>query len=159
MTPNSQTGQSEPPAVSVPAAEPAPVGATAVNLPPETAMPGSDLSQTRAPEAEDGPELEMPSALPAPTVIDLPGKIRASEQDSLPASSPIEAIAAQAPNTETAETAQDETGQDGAEPIASTTEPSASESVQDSAAPALPSPALDLSTPPDLSDLRALRRD
>lgn len=160
LTPNSQFEQSEPPAVSAPAAEPAPVGATAVNLPPETAMPGSDLSQTEAPEADDGRALERPSAQSAPASIEMPGKIRASDQDSLPESSSAEAIDSQTP-AEGAEMVEetDAAGQDGTESLASTADPDASESDQDSAAPVLPSPSLDLSTPPDLSDLRRLQRN
>lgn len=165
LTSNPPSGQMEPPAVSAPAAEPAPIGATAENLPPQAEMPGSDLSQTEAPEAEDDPEVQTPSAQTAPASIDLPGKVPASGQDSLPATSSGGAMAAQttagtAVATEESDaTWLDEEGREDADSGAMNTLPSASESDQGSEAPSLPSPSLDLSTPPDLSDLRRLQRE
>lgn len=165
LTANSQSGQMEPPAVSAPAAEPAPVGTTAANLPPQAEMLGSDLSKTEAPEAEEDPAVQTPSTQTAPAPIELPGKVPASDQDSLPATSSGGAIPAQT-TAESATATGDadvtgpaEQGGEDADSAATLSDPSAAQGDQGSEAPALPSPSLDLSTPPDLSDLRSLKRD
>ncbi|RMC32411.1 hypothetical protein [Paracoccus alkanivorans] len=142
---SSPSERSEPSAVSAPASEPAPVAVTGAELPPEAVVPGSELSQSETPETEEGLGFDLPSSQSAPAAPEAPGKVRASGQDSLPASTPVEAIAAQPPEEEVRP--------------ANSSGPSVAESEQETTVPDLPSPALDLSTPPDLSDLRALQRD
>lgn len=142
---SSPSERSEPSAVSAPASEPAPVAVTGAELPPEAVVPGSELSQSETPETEEGLGFGLPSSQSAPDAPEAPGKVRASGQDSLPASAPAETIAAQPPEEELRP--------------ANSSDASVAESEQETTVPDLPSPALDLSTPPDLSDLRALQRD
>ena len=66
-------GQADAPAVSAPAAEPAPVAVTADDARPETSDTGSIRAASEGPEAVEGADVTRPEALGLPELPSLPG--------------------------------------------------------------------------------------
>ena len=177
--PDGRMAPAEAPAVSAPAAEPAPVTVTGDNRRPQT-------EQAEGPALtvpEDGgaaPDLSRPDALALPDAPAMPQMGGVEAQDDAPAR-PAETEPQPAPSAETnAETATETEGATGSVEVASPAsdaatnegdnvpqppQPAAEDASEDDAqtdlpaAPSLPSPSLDLSLPPDLSDLRKLERN
>ncbi|WP_347138534.1 hypothetical protein [Paracoccus sp. SSK6] len=124
--------QAEAPAVMAPTSEPAPVALTAADPRPQPAGDGGGPVQGAPSAGEDAPRLDRPAALPQPTALAAPDRAAADAPDAAPA------VPAEEPAPIPPATAQPE---------------------QQIPTPGLPAPVLDLSLPPDLSDLQGLTRD
>lgn len=133
--------QSDAPAVSAPAAEPAPVAVTSEDVRPEAAL--AEPAPQRPAEGEASPSFARPASPGAPLVGTAPGMAALSGPDRLPGVFPgAEPPPLQAPTA--VQPAPEE-----APPPPFAAMPS----------PRLPAPGLDLSLPPDLSDLLVLERN
>lgn len=155
--PASRMDQTEAPAVSAPAAEPAPVAITGPVERPEARMPGGNLTPTPMPEGEAAPDFARPSVLDAPSLVTAPDMAGASDPDQIPEARPV---AADQPGIapEPAPEIGPETDSAAAPEPATQVPAAGSAPVPVTATPARPSSAPDLSTPPDLSELRGLNR-
>ncbi|SNT71664.1 hypothetical protein [Paracoccus seriniphilus] len=147
--PSARSGPRDAPAVAAPAAEPAPVAITGDNERPQTQDDPRQPAQITASGSSEGPELTRPAALDSPVLNVAPQMAISAEQDQTP---------------ETRFVFEERPAPEEPKPVAAATaprQPAASPAVEDGAerAPAMPSPGLDLSLPPDLSDLRSLGRD
>lgn len=160
--PAARLDQSEAPAVTAPAAEPAPVTVTGDARRPETAdQDGPGLAQPDA--GESAPVLDRPEAMPAPDLQQAPQMVGQGGQDSAPgrpdvpvAEEPVQ-VAPVEVETETEEPTEESMVELRAEP-----EPEPAPApipAEQAPAPVLPAPAPDLSLPPDLTDLRSMERN
>ena len=122
--------QAEAPAVVAPTSEPAPVALTAADPRPQPLGEQDGPVQDAPAAGEVAPQLDRPAVLPLPVAPAAPDRARAETPDAAPA-----VPAAEPPSLV-------QPGQ--AVPTRT---------------PGLPAPALDLSLPPDLSDLQGLTRD
>lgn len=89
--PAARMDQTEAPAVSAPAAEPAPVAITGPVERPEARMPGGNLTPTPMPEGEAAPDFARPSVLDAPSLVTTPDMAGASDPDQIPEARPVAA--------------------------------------------------------------------
>lgn len=160
----SRFGQSEAPAVSAPAAEPAPVALTDPAARPDTDAPIRELSLSAPPmQTEEQPQFDRPAVIGAPVAALLPGMAQTGSPDDLPAA-PL-ALPDETPALPAAAPAGDNAAEDPAElavevaPPAVPAAPISNDTPAVTATPSLPSPGPDLSMPPDLSDLRGLQRN
>lgn len=119
-------------AATTPADDSVPVRELPSDMQPESVVP----TQPDMPEAEEMPGFDLPATQPAPNAGDRPGLADQQGPESPPAAVALTASDPQNEDTEL----QTETTE------------------RQSTAPALPAPSLNLSTPPDLSELRALER-
>ncbi|MDB6179422.1 hypothetical protein PAF17_18210 [Paracoccus sp. Z330] len=143
--PSAGSGPRDAPAVGAPAAEPAPVAVTGDNERPQTQDETGIAAPTAPQSGTDTPELTRPAALDAPVLNAAPGMAVTAGRDELPRSGFIfDNVPAADPRPQNP---QDPADPDMAE---------AGETLQ---APRLPSPGLDLSLPPDLTELRSLGRE
>lgn len=152
--PPDRVDQAEAPAVSAPAAEPAPVAVTSDVQRPVAPDPGP--TRPDAPAPVDAVEFDRPGALELPAMSELPGFAGAGAADELPQESPVaEALPAPDPLPEP-EPLPEPGPQPEPEPQP---EPQREPGPQPEPEP-LPVPgraapvAPDLSLPPDFSDLR-----
>lgn len=142
MESDTQSRHTDAPAVSAPTAEPAPVAITDPGAQPATGAPDAKLTETQEPQSEDAPEPDLSVSLEAPDVMKAPQMIGSAEPDEAPAigaANAGEGDEVDAPALPEVVPVEKGESQDVADP------------------PALPSPVIDLSTPPDLSDLRVQR--
>lgn len=140
-------GLTEAPAVAAPTAEPEPVASAApLQLPDPTAEDAPAIGGLLVPHAETAVQVIGMQPMTAPELPGAPAGLAAPATDeSGPDDSPV--LAAPAP--ELAEP----------EPVAPAPEPEPTPA-SETPTPAQPqAPSLDLSTPPDLTDLRALERN
>lgn len=206
--PGGRMDLSDAPAVSAPAAEPAPVAITDTGERPDTLDAASDPGQS-APEAGgDAPDLARPGALEAPSVAKAPSFGQADRPDTAPSpaapaeapedtdgatsvdadDAPVDTRPGDATPTADADdpvessqvsaetVGETDTPDDSSDPAPAAADPAppavtveqnlveapeteVAEPSDPAIAPGLPAPALDLSLPPDLSDLRLLERD
>lgn len=148
-------GQSEAPAVSAPAAEPSPVALTAPTERPRAEAPGEDLRLSAPEQSDAAPQFDRPGTLSSPDRPQAPQMAGLGAPDRLPATPPAEAVLATP--SEAAPDRDEKADGAPARPAApGVTRPAPVATPQPAIAPRLPSPSLDLSTPPDLSDLRGL---
>lgn len=141
-TPADRLDQTEAPAVAPPEAEPAPLAVSdPVSRPHADDGIGADQgpAQPAIATGEAQADFDRPAATVAPAMPDGPSAPRAADRDVLPGTYPVAA-----PVT-------------SATPIAPL--PASPLPVAPGQTPGLPRPALDLSTPPDLSDLKELDRN
>lgn len=143
-----------------PVVRPSPLAATApadeavsarelpAELRPDSGMP----AQSELPESETMPEFDLPGAQPVPTGGEAPALVGLEAPDSLPATAIPQLAEPQI--TEQKQLSGQEQDSDAVEQDAG-----GQEAAQASPTPVLPAPSLDLSMPPDLSELRALERD
>lgn len=139
--------QSEAPAVVAPAAEPAPIALSEPVGRPEAPAADGGLSPATLPGAEESPAIRRPEQIAPPSVAALPGFAAQSAPDRAavtPSSVTPPTDAAPNPPAIAAIPA----------PVVAPPQP-----LPPAAAPLMPAPALDLSLPPDLSDLRLLERN
>ncbi|MBU3030500.1 hypothetical protein [Paracoccus marinaquae] len=151
--PSARLDQSDAPAVRAPAAEPAPVTVTGSNARPETPQ---DRSAPQSPAVgEATPQITRPDRLDLPVLGLAPALGPSDQRDRVPGPLPVAAPPDQRlPQAKPEEPATAA----GTAQAATTPAPSVPVSVP-APTPAMPTPALDLSLPPDLSDLRSLERN
>jgi hypothetical protein len=135
-------GQAEAPAVSAPAAEPAPVAVIGENHRPETSRQGMAQDLAAPEPGGASPDLETPDVLTRPGQQPAPLMGEQGGQDALPAR--MTAATADAAPPQAVSPPAADTGRGDADTPQ---------------APAMPAPTPDLSLPPDLSDLRMMERD
>lgn len=141
MVSDTQSRQTDAPAVSAPVEEPAPVAITDPGTQPATDLPDTSLTGTQEPQQiEDMPKTDLPIVLEVPRVMEAPEMIGGAEPDHVPTVVPT--VAGEGEQIIPKEVIV--TPVEREEPDSS------------SVSPSLPNPGLDLSMPPDLSDLRVL---
>ncbi|MGR3655822.1 hypothetical protein [Paracoccus sp. (in: a-proteobacteria)] len=175
--PGSRMRQSEAPAVAAPAAEPAPVALTGDNRRPQTEPARGPALASPEDDAGDAPDLTRPDAISAPAAPAVPRMAGAGAQDEAPArptasqgdaartapARPADETAPDAAAVTPAATAESVPQPANVDPAAAGSRSDAADPAvsggSDAVAPSMPQPSLDLSLPPDLSDLRSLERD
>lgn len=185
-TPAPRMDQADAPAVSAPAAEPAPVAITEIDTRPDAPEDAARPAQTSPVAGEDAPDIARPGSLDVPTMTQAPQMTLSGDPDALPDAPAMRTAPPDAADTSASARAPESTDAAVARPAepASTPVPPRSDTIDaqavaaasqqdardadrprepartDSATvPAMPAPALDLSLPPDLSDLRAMERN
>ncbi len=152
--PASRMDQADAPAVSAPAAEPAPVAITDSDSRPEAPEGAAGRAQAQPAPGDAAPDVAQPGALDMPVMPDAPQMAGFGDRDERPQTAAIRADDPTPPADPAGEPAVSAEGREPSRP--ERPEPAQDETTT---APAMPSPSLDLSLPPDLSDLRALQRD
>ncbi|MCF3972271.1 hypothetical protein [Paracoccus salsus] len=145
--PADRLDQSDAPAVSAPAAEPAPVAITGSNARPEVPGDAAQPAQDLPAAGETAPAFERPQPLDSPLRRSVPDMALSGEADRSPA----------APGPATPQPVAADPDAEAAQPGDETAP--AADTGDAMRAPAMPAPALDLTLPPDLSDLRLRRED
>lgn len=144
-TPSPRLDQSEAPAVTAPAAEPAPITVTGDARRPEAATAGDGPGLTPPEIEEIAPVPHVSPASQSPVSRQAPQMAGEAGQDNIPELSAV--------LPDQGEADQGISGQ-AAEPVTSVGQTDAPQSV-----PALSIPAPNLSLPPDLTDLRGIARE
>lgn len=149
--------QSEAPAVVAPAAEPAPIALSEPVGRPEAPATDGGLSPAALPGPEESPAIRRPEQIAPPAVAALPGFAAQSTPDRAAVTPSSAAPPAMMPPAVTppADAAPNPPAI-AAIPAPVVVPP---QPLPPAAAPLMPAPALDLSLPPDLSDLRLLERN
>ncbi|RJE83772.1 hypothetical protein [Paracoccus onubensis] len=143
LPPHARRGRPSPLAATAPADEPATARELPADLQPDAGTP----AQSELPEPEAAPEFGLPEAQTAPSGGEAPGLAGLEAPDSLPETAPPQLAEPQIEE------------QDGPADQDQSSDMAGQDAGQENATPVLPAPSLDLSTPPDLSELRALERD